>query len=93
MARALSGPPFLQRANGLPELGVKHEVIEDEVPEFAGSGQTLRAERFTDAGFGVVRMVDVEMNPPRSVIVVEVMIKIPQISAESRRVSGHDVER
>ena len=74
MARASGGPPFLPRANGLPELGLQHEVIEDEVPEFAGLGQTLRAERFTDAGFGVVRMVDVEMNPPRAVVVVEVMI-------------------
>ncbi len=59
---------------------------EDEVAEFAGFRQALRAERLSDAGLGVVRMVDVKMNPPCTVVVVQVMIQIPQVGAEGRLV-------
>jgi hypothetical protein len=38
-------------------------------------------------------MMDVEMNPPRSIIVVEVMITVPQICAEREGIGSHDVER
>jgi hypothetical protein len=38
-------------------------------------------------------MMDVEMNPPRSIVIVEMMIPVPRIYAERERIGSHEVER
>lgn len=64
-----------------------------EVAELPGRGEALGSERLTDAGLGVIRTMEVEVNPPRSVIVEQVVIQIPRIDAESEHTGCHVVER
>lgn len=69
----------------LAKARMQRQVREGEVTEFACLSQATRAKRLTDSFFGVVGTMDVEMNPPRTVVVVQVMIPIPRIGAESKR--------
>lgn len=77
----------------IPEPGVQREVGESDVAELAGGGQAICAERLANAGLGVIRTMNVEMEPPRTVVVVQVMIRVPRIDAESERIGRHDAER
>ena len=72
----------MHRADGFAEPGVQRQVRERHIPEFTGDGEATGAQGLADAGLGVVRMMDVEMNPPRSIVIIEVMIAIPRIGAE-----------
>ena len=72
---------------------MQREMIEREVAEFAGPGQALGAERLTDPGLGVIGAMEVKMNPPRAVVVIQVVIQVPRVGAEGEGAGGHVVER
>jgi hypothetical protein len=72
---------------------MQHKVSEREVAQFTGRGQAPCAEGLADSFFSEIWTVNVEMDPPRSVVVIQVMIKVPRISAESQGVGRHVVQR
>jgi hypothetical protein len=72
---------------------MQHKVSEREVAQFTGRGQAPCAEGLADSFFSEIWTVNVEMDPPRSVVVIQVMIKVPRISAEGQGVGRHDVQR
>jgi hypothetical protein len=68
--------PLLQFLCSESLQALRREMGEKGIPSVSGFAQVSGFEGNADPAFGVVRLVDGVMDPPGSVVVPEVMIRI-----------------